>query len=148
VNLPTDKKTASNSFQYQTDTFLVFQHIRRLIRCIVDFKLAQSDSVSVRNALFMCRSVGARCWDDSPLQLKQLEKIGVAGVRRLVAAGISSIEALEHAESHKIETTLSRNPPFGLQVLESARSFPKLRVSLEGIGKPVGVRLENSMRRG
>jgi ATP-dependent DNA helicase HFM1/MER3 len=137
VNLPTDEKTAGNGFQYQTDTFLVFQHIRRLIRCIVDFKLSQGDSVSLRNALFMCRSIGARCWDDSPLQLKQLDKVGIAGVRKLVAAGITTIEALEHTEPHKIETILHRNPPFGLQVLDIAKTFPKLRISVGIAGKPV-----------
>jgi ATP-dependent DNA helicase HFM1/MER3 len=141
VNFPTDEKTSGNGFQYQTDTFLVFQHIRRLIRCIVDFKLAQNDSVSLRNALFMCRSIGARCWDDSPLQMKQLDKIGIAGVRKLVAAGINSIETLELAEPHRIEAALHRNAPFGLQVLAIAKSFPRLRISLEAAGKPVCARL-------
>lgn len=137
VDLPADEKKPGNAFQFQIDCFLVFQHIRRLIRCIVDFKLAQEDSVSLRNALFLCRSVGGRCWDDSPLQMKQIENIGIVGVRKLVAAGINSIEALEHTESHKVEITLNRNPPFGLRVLQAVRSFPRLRISLEACGKPV-----------
>ncbi|KIW02382.1 uncharacterized protein PV09_06203 [Verruconis gallopava] len=136
VSLPTDEKNVGNGYQYQSDTYFVFQHIRRLIRCIIDFKVADRDSVSLRNALFICRSIGARCWDDSPLQMKQLEKIGVAGVRKLVAAGIESIEALEAVEAHRIESILQRNPPFGHQVLDSARAFPKLRISLNVAGKP------------
>jgi ATP-dependent DNA helicase HFM1/MER3 len=85
----------------------------------------------------LCRSLGARCWDDSPLQLKQIERIGIAGVRRLVNADIKSIEALENTEAHKIESILGRAPPFGLRILDAARSFPKLRVSMQAIGKPV-----------
>lgn len=137
VNLPADEKSSANVFQYQTDTFLVFQHLRRLVRCIVDFKFAEGDSVSLRNALFMCRSIGARCWDDWSLVLRQLEKIGPAGVLKLVNAGIDSIEALEHTEPHRIEMALRRNPPFGLQVVDAARAFPKLRVSVNVAGKPV-----------
>jgi ATP-dependent DNA helicase HFM1/MER3 len=140
VNLPVVEKSSNNVFQYQTDTFLVFQHLRRLIRYIIDFKCADGDSVALRNALFMCRSIGARCWDDSPMVLKQLEKIGPAGVLKLANAGIRSIEALEHADSHRIEMALKRNPPFGMQVVAAARAFPKLRISVNIIGKPVSTR--------
>jgi ATP-dependent DNA helicase HFM1/MER3 len=76
------------------------------------------------------RSLGARAWDDSPLQMKQIEAIGVVAVRKFVNAGIKCIEDLEGCEPHRIESLLSRNPPFGLKVLERAREFPKLRVSL------------------
>lgn len=140
VNLPVNEKASSNLFQYQTDTFLVFQHLRRLIRCVIDFKYAEGDSVALRNALFMCRSIGARCWDDSPMVLKQLEKIGPAGVLKLVKAGVRSVEALENTEPHRIEMALNRNPPFGMQVVAAARAFPKLRISVSVLGKPVSIR--------
>lgn len=76
------------------------------------------------------RSLGSRTWDDSPLQLKQIEGIGAVAVRKFVNAGIRSIEDLEAADAHRIETLISRNPPFGMKVLEAVKSFPKLRVSL------------------
>lgn len=137
VNLPLTEKTQSNAFQYTTDTSLVFQHLRRLIRCVIDFKATEEDSVSLRNALFMCRSIGARCWDDWSLALKQLDKIGPAGVAKLANIGVNSIEALESTEAHRIETALRRNPPFGMQVIDAARAFPRLRVSVNVVGKPV-----------
>jgi ATP-dependent DNA helicase HFM1/MER3 len=136
--LPADPKSSnSNNYQYQADVFLVFQQLRRLIRCIVDFKSIEGDSISLRNALFMCRSIGARCWDDWPLVLKQLDKIGPAGVLKLVNIGIKSIEAVEHAEPHRLESALKRNQPFGRQIIDAAKAFPKLRVSLSVVGKPV-----------
>jgi ATP-dependent DNA helicase HFM1/MER3 len=138
VDLPTDEKTSS-SYAYVTDVNLVFQYVRRLIRCIIDIELCLEDSVSLRNALMLCRSLGARCWDDSPLQLKQIDRIGVAGVRRLVNANIRSIEALENTEAHRIESILARAPPFGLKILDAAKSFPKLRVSMQAIGSPVNI---------
>jgi ATP-dependent DNA helicase HFM1/MER3 len=134
--LPMDEKSSSN-YAYVTDVNLVFQYVRRLIRCIIDIELCLEDSVSLRNALMLCRSLGARCWDDSPLQLKQIDRIGVAGVRRLVNADIRSIEALENTDAHRIESILARAPPFGLKTLDAARLFPKLRVSMQVIGNPV-----------
>jgi len=44
------------------------------------------------------RSLGARAWDDSPLQLKQIEQLGIVTVRKLVNAGVSTIEELENTD--------------------------------------------------
>jgi ATP-dependent DNA helicase HFM1/MER3 len=137
VELPTDEKTTGNKFQYLTDVNLVFQHISRLIRCVVDFSLYREDSIALRNSLALCRSLGARCWDDSPLQLRQLERVGIVGVRKLVNAGIKSIEELENTDANRIETLLKRAPPCGLQVIDTAKAFPKPRVSVRMVGKPV-----------
>jgi ATP-dependent DNA helicase HFM1/MER3 len=136
VALPTDEKSPGNGM-YMTEVALVFQHVTRLIRCIIDIELCLEDSVSLRSALMLCRSLGARCWDDSPLQLKQIERIGPVGVRRLVNANVNSIDALENTEAHKIEAILTRAPPFGLKILDEVRAFPKLRVSMKMTGKPV-----------
>lgn len=81
-------------------------------------------------ALMLERSLGAKAWDDSPLQMIQVPKIGVVAARKLVNARIRSIEELEAADARRIETFVGRNPPFGLEILDSLKSFPKLRVSL------------------
>lgn len=135
VDLPTAE--GQSTFQYNIEVNVVFQHTRRLIRCIIDMILCGDDSVSLRNALLLCRSLAARCWDDSPLQLRQIDKIGVSFVRRLVNANIRSIEELENTDAHKIESTLGRHPPFGLKILDAARGFPRLRVAMQMVGNPV-----------
>lgn len=121
---------------YMVSKAVIFNNINRLIRCVIDCQLYVEDAVTARNALALARSLGAQVWDDSPLHIKQLDGLGPASVRKLVGAGIKSIEDLENTEPHRIEQALSRNPPFGTQVLDRARSFPKLRVSLQMIGEP------------
>jgi hypothetical protein len=121
--------------QYQQDKGLVFQNVNRLIRCIIDCQLYLLDSVSARHALELGRSLAARVWDTSPLQLKQLEQIGNIAVRKLAGAGINSMEILENTEAHRIETILHKNPPFGMRLLSKLVDFPKLRVSVKQIGK-------------
>jgi ATP-dependent DNA helicase HFM1/MER3 len=135
VDLPTEDQ--KHQWEYQSSKAVIFQHVHRLVRCIIDCQLYLEDSVASRNALMLARSLGAQVWDESPLHMKQLEGIGVVSVRKLVAAGISSIEELEMTEAHRIEQTLSRNPPYGLQVQDKAKAFPKLRVSVKMMGEPV-----------
>lgn len=67
--------------------------------------------------------------------MKQIEQVGVVTVRKLAAAGITSIEGLECAEPHQIEMVLSKNPPFGSKLLLRLKEFPKLRVSVKMLGK-------------
>lgn len=89
----------------------------------------------MRHALELARSFGARVWDNSPLQMKQIEQIGVVAVRKLANAGINTIEMLEATEAHRIDMVLSKNPPFGIKLLARLNDFPKLRVSVKMTGK-------------
>lgn len=135
IDLPTDD--SKHILEYNTAKAAIFQHATRLIRCIVDCQLYLEDAVTTRNALMLARSFGAMVWDDSPLHMKQLDGLGPVYLRKLVNAGIMSIEDLETTEANRIEQAVSRNPPFGRDVQEKARLFPKLRVSMKMAGEPV-----------
>ncbi|CAN9084063.1 unnamed protein product [Alternaria alternata] len=125
-----DGEAGKHRSQYVTETQIIFRNISSLLRCIIDCQIILADSVSIHSALMLERSLGARIWDDSPLQMKQIDTIGVIAVRKLVNAGLRSIEDLEGCEPHRIEALVGRNPPYGLTILDMVRSFPKLRVSL------------------
>lgn len=131
ADLPADEDLVRQRSQHNQDVNFVFQHTRRLVRCIVDCALYKEDSVMVRNALALSRSLYSRVWDDSPLTMKQVESIGPVGVRKLVNAGVRSIEGLEDLEAQRLETILGKHPPFGTTLLVKLREFPKLRVSLK-----------------
>lgn len=135
VNLPTDEYKHRADFNSSKNA--IFQHANRLVRCIIDCKLYLNDAVSARNALMLARSLSAQVWDDSPLHIKQLEGVGPVFVRRLAAAGFKTVEDIESGEAHRLEHAVSRNPPFGAQLQEKAKAFPKLRVSLKAIGDPI-----------
>lgn len=116
-------KTALNQ-----DKSLVFQHCHRVIRCIIDCKLYVKDSISVLSSLEVARCLKARAWENSPLQLRQIEGFGPASIKKLIKAGARSLEMLEQLEPHKIEAIMSRNPPFGSRVARAVGSIPKLQV--------------------
>lgn len=131
---PNHDKWKKHKTQFNVDKNMVFSHVNRLIRCIIDCQLHLEDAVSVRHALELARSLAARVWDNSPFQMKQIEAIGDVGVRKLAQAGISSIETLQNTEPYRIENILGRNPPFGQKVLAKAVEFPSLRVSVKEMG--------------
>ena len=137
IEWPSNEQFVKHKLSFQQDKSIVWQHVNRLIRCIIDCLLHLQDAVGARNALELARSLSAGVWDNSPLQLKQVEQVGIVSVRKLVNAGIASIEALEATEPHRIQTILSKNPPFGYRLLEKLNDFPKLRVSVKMIGKEV-----------
>jgi Sec63 Brl domain len=135
MDFPMGEQFAKHKGQFQQDKAMVFQHVNRLVRCITDCQLTREDSVSARHALELARSFAARVWDNSPLQLKQLEHIGNVAVRKLANAGINSLESLENTESHRIEAVIGRGPPFGMKLLSQLAKFPKLRVLVQMTGK-------------
>lgn len=89
--------------------------------------------------MLLCRSIGGQAWDDNATQLAQLDGIGVVALRKLVGAGVKTVEELEDLDSFKIEGILSKNPPYGTNLLSQVKGFPKLRVSLKAVGQPVSL---------
>ncbi|KGO73307.1 Helicase, C-terminal [Penicillium italicum] len=143
IEYPDNEQLQKHKFTFQQDKSLVFAHVNRLIRCLIDCEIARGDSIVIRNALELARSFGAKVWDHSPLQMKQIEQVGVVAVRKLAAAGITSIEGLECSEAHQIEMVLSKNPPFGSKLLSRLKEFPKLRVSVKMLGNEAKVNCVN-----
>ena len=135
VDFPTDEQYIKHRKQFNQDKAVIFSHINRLVRCVIDCQIYLQDAVTTRHALELARSFGARVWDNSPYQLKQIPQIGPVAIRKLAIGGISSVEALEAAEPHRIEMLTSKNPPFGSKILASTRDFPKLRVSIKMMSK-------------
>ncbi|KAM0806302.1 putative DEAD/DEAH box DNA helicase [Usnea florida] len=135
VDFPADEQYVKHKRQFLQDKAILLSTIHRLICCVVDCQIHLQDAVAARHALELARSFCARVWDNSPYQMKQIAQIGVVAIRKLALGGISSIEALESAEPHRIEMLMSKNPPFGNKLQGNLRDFPKLRVSVKMTGK-------------
>lgn len=135
MDFPSAEQFQKHKLQVLQDKAIVFNHINRLIRCIIDCQIHNEDGVAVRNCLELARSFASRVWENSPLQMKQIDQIGVVAVRKLAGAGITSIQELEETEAHKIDMILSKNPPFGMKLLARLAEFPKLRVTIKMLGK-------------
>ena len=135
VEFPVDEQYGKHKRNFQQEKHMMFSNIHRLIRCVVDIQIHLQDAVGTRHALELARSFSAGVWDNSPFQMKQIPQIGPVAIRKFAMGGIKSIEALEAAEPHRIETLLSKNPPFGNKLLANLKDFPKLRVLVKMMDK-------------
>ena len=145
VEYPGEDAFKKYKSQFFLDSGLIFANVHRLVRCFVDCQIYLQDGPATRHALELGRSLGARAWENSPFQMKQLPNIGPISVRKLVMAGISSIEALEITEASRINTILSKNPGFGERLESDLKKFPKPRVSVRLTRKVLDNALESSV---
>ncbi|KAK2613060.1 hypothetical protein QQS21_000989 [Conoideocrella luteorostrata] len=107
----------------------------RVLRCIVDVIGLRRDGRGVNVALDVLRSVNSGSWEGGGKELLLIDHIGPAKMDKLFKAGIKSIHQLRKLEFYHIERILSRNPPFGHQVLNQLAGFPRLLCQFEVIHK-------------
>ena len=69
------------------------------------------------------------------MELMQIEGVGAVKMGKLVDAGVKTIKQLSKLEFFHIERLLSRNPPFGHQVLHQLAGYPKLALRFEILGE-------------
>lgn len=69
------------------------------------------------------------------MELLQVEGIGPAKMTRLVQAGVRTIKQLRQLDFFRIERLLSRNPPFGHEMLHQLAGFPVLTLHLDIVGQ-------------
>ncbi|RPA76339.1 putative DEAD/DEAH box DNA helicase [Ascobolus immersus RN42] len=128
IEWPTGDGFAKFNSTFIQEKAMVNQHAQRIIRAIVDCRIHDKDAVTTRNALEIARCLSAKCWENSPAQIRQLEGLGVVYVRKLVTAGIRSLADLRNTEGFKLEQILTRNPPFGMKLLKDVANIPIFRV--------------------
>lgn len=117
------------------DRSIVFQHCHRIISSMIDCLIHKEDGKGLINALGLARCLRARVWEGCAHELRQLEGLGPAAVRKMIKAGVKNLRMMEQMQPHQIESALSRNPPFGTNMLKIVKGVPKLTVAIEQVGK-------------
>ncbi|KAG6250972.1 hypothetical protein E4U23_001038 [Claviceps purpurea] len=105
----------------------------RILRCIVNFLGLRRDGRGVNAALDLLRSTWSRVWDGDGRELLSIDGIGAAKMDKLGRAGVRTIRQIQQLEFCHIERLLSRNPPFGHQLLQKLAGFPRLVCEFESI---------------
>ncbi|APA11383.1 hypothetical protein SS1G_11638 [Sclerotinia sclerotiorum 1980 UF-70] len=131
---------ATNDFriisrQFSMETNIILDRVQRLIRCVIDCKAFDCDSISTRFALDLSRSIAAGFWEHSSLQLRQVPQIGPASLRKLAGNNVNSVEKLAGLDTAGIERVMSKNPPFGKKMKDNLMEFPRLTLTAEILGR-------------
>ena len=121
------------------DKFFLFKHCSRILKCMVDCFVKKRDGTSLKNTLLLMRSINGKCWDDSPMVLRQIQNIGVASVGKLSKHGVNSIKHMKMLTATQIEYYLGLNVGGGIKYKNSAALIPKFEINVsEPIVKNLG----------
>lgn len=135
LELPNYDGAGKHVMQFSTDKNIIWQHLHRLIKCLIDCKIYFKDGTSLRSALDLMRSTSAEIWDNSPLVLLQVDGIGPVSMRKLVNCGICSIEDFRLCDNFRLEHALGLSSGRGTKLLQDVDKIPKFRVSLKKISE-------------
>ncbi|KAK0484062.1 Sec63 Brl domain-containing protein [Armillaria novae-zelandiae] len=116
--------------QPQLDAFSVFRHIPRIARAVVEVAITKKRGAQLKHGFEVLRCLTAKAWEDRPVVLRQIESIGEKSLKVLAEQGIISIDILRKQDSLRLEALLNRRPPFGLEILASAREFPSYALKI------------------
>lgn len=129
------KISAAGRQELLKESHRIYVVLDRVLRCLADIFGVREDGRGVTVTLDVLRSVKARVWEGNEMELLQIEGIGAAKMKRLVDAGVKTIKQLAGMEFYNIERLLSRNPPYGTQMLQQLSGFPLLNIDISTVSK-------------
>ncbi|KAI0469109.1 P-loop containing nucleoside triphosphate hydrolase protein [Xylaria cf. heliscus] len=131
VDLPTDKDTDFIRQDLLREKRMVFDRMKRLVRCVVDCKAFEGDGLGTKAALDLNRSIAAQAWENKPAQLFQIPGFGPVAVRKWISHGVHTVLDLADKGVLDIERIASRNPPYGRNVQKILENFPRLTLKAD-----------------
>ncbi|KAI0542016.1 hypothetical protein GGR58DRAFT_369396 [Xylaria digitata] len=131
VDLPTDKDSNIIRQDLFRERRMVFDRLKRLIRCVIDCKAYEGDGLGTQAALDLGRSIEAQAWEDKPAQLSQIPGFGPVAVRKWISHGVRTVLGVADKGILDIERIASRNPPYGRQVQKILENFPRLTLKAD-----------------
>lgn len=117
------------SYSFHRDAKVIFEKVKKLIRCQAEILRAKGAAITLRNVLELEGILCGKVWHDSREALQQIEGIGASYSKLLCSAGISTIPSLQTSDPYAIETALKRHTPFGLTLREASLAVPKMTLS-------------------
>ncbi|KAI1362288.1 hypothetical protein F5Y08DRAFT_355447 [Xylaria arbuscula] len=142
VELPTDKEVNFIRQDLLRERRMVFDRLKRLVRCVIDCKAFEGDGLGAQTALELNRSIEAQAWENKPVQLSQIPGFGPVAVRKWINSGARTVLDVADKDTLDIERIASRNPPYGRNVQKILEKFPRLTLKANII-ESTGPRIES-----
>ncbi|QRW16469.1 mitochondrial import inner membrane translocase subunit TIM54 [Rhizoctonia solani] len=140
----------SPNSQPHMEALNVIRHAPRMITALVDTALITKNGSLIINGMnceFIplphgtpgyewlnrnrMRCLNGKVWEDRPAVLKQFDGIGEKSCKVLAENGITTIKLLSVQNPDRIDMLLNRRPPFGSDIVLSARALPIYSIFIE-----------------
>lgn len=133
IDYPNDPDLTKLQHSFKQDNFLVFKHVNRLLKCLIDCFIEKKDFISLKSCLFLFRSVNSQGWEDSSASLRQLSSIGLAYIKKFENYNISSFKQIKELELSRLEYYLGLKPGQANKIKSQVESLPNLSIISEFI---------------
>ncbi|GAB1519636.1 ATP-dependent DNA helicase MER3 [Rhizoctonia solani] len=121
----------SPNSQPHMEALNVIRHAPRMITALVDTALITKNGSLIINGMNLMRCLNGKVWEDRPAVLKQFDGIGEKSCKVLAENGITTIKLLSVQNPDRIDMLLNRRPPFGSDIVLSARALPIYSIFIE-----------------
>jgi len=111
------------------DKLKVIKHSKNILLCLIDCQKERKDAITVLSAQELYRSLHREVWENTALELYQLQGISVGTAQAFWESGVRSLQKLATLEPYQIESIIDRKPPCGTEILGLVRKIPILKVS-------------------
>ncbi|KAL1720053.1 hypothetical protein EV715DRAFT_262894 [Schizophyllum commune] len=138
LNSPEFKSADS---QPQLEAFGIFKHIGRIAKAVVEVAIARQRGAQLKYGLELSRCFNAKAWEDRPIVLRQIAKIGEKSISVwspslpsssvLAEHGVTTVPKLRMQNPIRIEALLNRRPPFGHEVLAFVHEMPQYSLNIK-----------------
>lgn len=113
------------------DRLLILRHCQRLLKCMIDTFITKKDGNSLKNALFLLRSINGNTWEDSTGIIRQLKLIGLVAHRKLVNQGVSTLQDISNLSEEQLEYYLGLRLGLGTKIKEDLSLIPNLKIRMK-----------------
>ncbi|THH19463.1 hypothetical protein EW146_g1691 [Bondarzewia mesenterica] len=149
LNLP-EYKTGDS--QLNLEALGVFRHVNRIskgvcktsypgvgllspawVEALVEVALVKANGAQIKRGLELIRILEGKCWEDRPVVLRQIDKIGDKSIKVLAEHGITNFDSLRKQSPLRLDAILNRKPGFGHEILAMAADLPRYRLTVKEI---------------
>lgn len=124
-------KESSNLYSvFINNKILIFKQALRICCCMKEVFALKKDAISLVNCLFLNRCIQGKAWEDTPIELRQLEGIGLKDVQKFVDQGVTSLVDAKGLKLLQIVNYLGVNIVKGRKIIAALSNIPMINLDL------------------
>lgn len=116
---------------YNMDKLIFYKHAPRVLKFMIDCFVSSEDGYTLKSLVELNSAVNARCWNDSPMEIRQLVGMDAAAVRNLASRNCNSLKDFSNLTHHEIDHYIGKGLATGngRKALNDLALIPKLQLN-------------------
>lgn len=130
LEYPTYKGSGQVHSSFINDKLLVFKQSLRICRCLIDILVSKGDAISLVSCLYLSRCIQGKAWEDTPMELRQVQDIGPKYSKKLVENDIDRLIHAKRLQLLQIMKYLAVKAATGKKILKELSNIPFISLDI------------------